>query len=135
MIPINGQSWIICGGRDFTDQGMFDSAMSDLIQLKGMPARVIEGGALGADTMAREWAKRHSLKVQTCEAFWHIYGRSAGVIRNQGMLRLNPHLVVAFPGGRGTADMVRRSRNAGVDVAEIKLGRAFGSVLPTEGEA
>lgn len=30
-----------------------------------------------------------------------------------------PHLVVAFPGGRGTADMIDRARSAGVRVMEI----------------
>jgi hypothetical protein len=30
-----------------------------------------------------------------------------------------PDLVVAFPGGRGTADMVRRARAAGISVIEI----------------
>lgn len=31
-----------------------------------------------------------------------------------------PDLVVAFPGGRGTADMVQRARAAGVEVLEVK---------------
>lgn len=30
-----------------------------------------------------------------------------------------PDLVVAFPGGRGTADMVKRARAAGVEVIEV----------------
>ena len=30
-----------------------------------------------------------------------------------------PDLVVAFPGGKGTADMVRRGRQAGVEVIEV----------------
>ena len=43
-------------------------------------------------------------------------GRKAGPIRNQQMLdEGRPSLVVAFPGGRGMADMVRRARNAGVE--------------------
>lgn len=39
----------------------------------------------------------------------------------------HPDFVVAFPGGRGTAHMVRISRQAGVEVAdatEIKMTRA-----------
>ena len=28
-VPTNGQTWLICGGREFTDQEMFDSAMSE----------------------------------------------------------------------------------------------------------
>lgn len=44
-------------------------------------------------------------------------GKAAGPIRNQRMLdEGKPDLVVAFPGGRGTADMVRRAKAAGVPV-------------------
>jgi hypothetical protein len=34
-----------------------------------------------------------------------------------------PHLVVAFPGGLGTADMVERARVARIEVIEL-LGRS-----------
>lgn len=39
---------------------------------------------------------------------------------NAAMLaHAKPDLVVAFPGARGTADMVRRARAAGVRVVEV----------------
>ena len=47
--------------------------------------------------------------------------KSAGHIRNQVMLdKGKPDVVVAFPGGRGTADMVRRAEGAGIEVRRIK---------------
>jgi hypothetical protein len=53
-------------------------------------------------------------------ADWAKHGRAASPIRNQQMLdEGRPNLVVAFPGGRGTADMVRRARSAGVEVIEV----------------
>lgn len=121
VIPINDQTWLICGGRDFTDREMFDSAMSELVALQGMPSRVIQGGAKGADSLAKGWAQKHALDIKTEKAKWNLYGRGAGPIRNQTMLdKYQPDFVVAFPGGRGTADMVEKSRKAGVNVAEIK---------------
>ncbi len=129
IIPLTQQTWLICGGRDFADVEMFKSAMSDLVRWQGMPRRIIEGGALriteegikvGADYLAGEWAKKHALDLCVEKPDWETYGRAAGPIRNAKMLEHNPHLVVAFPGGRGTADMVRRSRKAGVDIAKIK---------------
>lgn len=121
LIDINHQTWIVCGGRDFTDQKMFAAAMGDLIRFRGMPECVVNGGARGADLMAKEWAERHGIEARSVAADWGLHGRSAGPRRNQIMLeKYKPDLVVAFPGGRGTADMVRRSRKAGVDVAEIK---------------
>ena len=119
VIPINHQTWIICGGRDFADQEMFDSAMGDLIRLRGMPCVIVEGDAPGADRMAGRWAERHAIDLRVEPADWKTHGRAAGPIRNAKMLEHNPQLVVAFPGGRGTAGMVRLSRDAGVDVAEI----------------
>lgn len=121
VIPMNGQTWLVCGGRDFADQDMFDGAMGDLIRLKGMPERIVHGDASGADTMAARWAARHAVTVHAEPADWATHGRAAGPIRNQEMLdRFKPSLVVAFPGGRGTADMVRRARAAHVDVAEVQ---------------
>ncbi len=121
IIPINNQTWIICGGRDFSDEGMFVAAMGDLIHLRGMPECIVNGGARGADLMAKQWAKHHAIEARSVAADWGLHGRAAGPIRNQTMLdKYAPDLVVAFPGGRGTADMVSRSRKAGVDVAEIK---------------
>ena len=124
VIPNNYERWLICGGRDFSDTEMFNSAMGDLVRLKGMPRLIIEGGAPGTDRMAGEWAERHALDLYVEKAHWETHGKAAGPIRNAKMLGHNPHLVVAFPGGRGAADMVRRSREAGVDVAEIKCEAA-----------
>ena len=122
-IPINGQTWLICGGRDFMDWEMFSSAMSDLVRLRGMPRNIIHGSADGADRLASYWAEKHALDMQTFPADWKKHGRAAGPIRNQEMIERKPDFVVAFPGGRGTADMVRRARDAGVDVAEIKVSQ------------
>lgn len=55
-------------------------------------------------------------------ADWSKYGKAAGPMRNQKMLdEYKPDLVVALPGGRGTADMVSRARVAGVEVIEASL--------------
>lgn len=43
-----------------------------------------------------------------------------GPLRNQRMLEEGkPDLVVAFPGGGGTKDMVRRAAKAGVPIHEV----------------
>lgn len=124
IILLNYQTWLICGGRDFTDEAMFGNAIGDLIRLRGLPSKIIEGGAKGADRMARTWAGQKAIEVKTEEADWNKYGKAAGHIRNQAMLdKYKPDFVVAFPGGKGTASMIDKARKAGIDVAEIKLGK------------
>jgi hypothetical protein len=78
---------------------------------------IIHGGARGADSMAGEFANETGIEEIVFPADWKMYGRRAGPIRNQQMLdEGKPDLVVAFPGGRGTADMVGRARTAGIEV-------------------
>jgi hypothetical protein len=80
---------------------------------------IIEGGARGADTMARKWAANWGCDCITEKADWDKYGRKAGPIRNREMMKHKPDLVVAFPGGAGTADMIEVAEAAGVTVRKV----------------
>jgi len=103
---------LVCGGRDFTDAVWLCRVLDQL-----RPAKVIAGGAPGADALAVAWAMDRGVDFREYVADWETHGRAAGPIRNQLMLEDGrPDLVVAFPGGRGTADMVRKARTAGVPV-------------------
>ena len=105
---------LVCGGRDYEDRRTFDAAMDSL---DPAPSVVINGGAKGADFLAGQWAWANDVPCITVEADWEQHGRGAGPIRNQQMLdEGRPDLVLAFPGGRGPADMVRRAKAPGVRV-------------------
>lgn len=81
---------------------------------------IIQGGAKGADRMARDFANANDIRCEQYDADWKAHGKAAGHIRNQQMLdEGKPDVVIAFPGGAGTADMVKRARAAGVEVIEI----------------
>lgn len=122
VIPTNDETWLICGGRHFADDQMFDNVMGDLIRIRGVPSKVVHGGADGTDKMAGVWATKFAIDCTVEKAEWNTYGRSAGPRRNQKMLDDHkPDFGVAFPGGHGTADMVRRLKAAGIDMAEIRL--------------
>lgn len=86
---------------------------------RGLPT-LIEGGALGADRLAREAATEMQWHIKTCEANWAEYGRAAGPIRNQEMIDSYLHVLIAFSGGRGTTDMVARATKAGVPVFRVE---------------
>ncbi len=115
---------LVCGGRDFADWRAVERALDRLHAERGPITAVIHGNAAGADSQGRVWAKLNRVKEIACPAEWSKFGKSAGPRRNQNMLGHGPAVVVAFPGGRGTADMVKRARMAGVEVIE-----ASGSLL------
>jgi hypothetical protein len=113
---------LVCGGRDFGATREERLLLRDTLDRLGAIQVLIEGGAHGADRLAAEWAAAaHSVSLVTFPARWQEHGKAAGPIRNQQMLdEGKPDLVLAFPGGRGTADMVSRARRAGVLVREWK---------------
>ena len=111
---------LVCGGRDFDDWALLLGWLDRALPQFGH-VHVVQGGAKGADFLARVWAKYRAQTMEEHPADWKAFGPAAGNLRNQAMLDVGvPDLVIAFPGGRGTADMVRRSRYAGVETFEVQ---------------
>lgn len=112
---------LVCGGRTFYNKVLFKRTM-DKIHAETPITLIIQGGASGADFLAKHWAKAVACVPQEeHKALWEGQGRSAGPIRNKMMLELGkPDLVVAFPGGKGTANMVKQALSKRVKVIEIK---------------
>lgn len=107
---------LVCGGRDYRDARRLRDIM-DALHAKRPIALLIHGDALGADLLAEAWADARGVALRAYPAEWKKHGKGAGPIRNRQMLTEGrPDLVVAFPGGRGTADMVRQAEAAGVKV-------------------
>lgn len=88
---------------------------------------IIHGGANGVDSMADTWAAATRTKKEVYPVTpeeWEKLGKSAGSIRNGFMLTKEPNLVLAFPGGNGTADMVIRAEAAKVKVFKVPFPKA-----------
>lgn len=109
---------IVCGGRAFDDASAVRHALTAAHGRRPITL-LIEGGQEGADRHARNWAKAEGIPFVTVEAEWQRYGPAAGPIRNSKMLKEEkPDAVIAFPGGKGTLDMVTIARKAGLPVWE-----------------
>jgi hypothetical protein len=120
---------LVCGGRGYEDiEGGGTIVREALSQLFLNPPEkedvvLISGGAKGADQIPiymyegeeDEWGG-----LEVYPADWKLHGKSAGHIRNQQMLdESKPDIVIAFPGGRGTANMIKRAKKAGVEVFQV----------------
>lgn len=111
---------LVCGGRDYNNAGVVWHSLTDLAERHG-PLFIIQGGATGADTLAKEWAQITSSENIEFPAEWEKHGKAAGPIRNKRMIvEGKPDLVVAFPGGKGTANMVKLAEEAGIKVLKIE---------------
>lgn len=106
---------LVCGGRGYNDYEAFCAAMAGL---PFTPSLIVQGGARGADSLARAWALQHGAHYAEVPALWSSYGKAAGSKRNAAMLALAPGYCLAMPGGAGTADMVRRCNESNITVWE-----------------
>lgn len=138
---------LVCGGREFgyvpswataltpeysrlsrkadEERFLLAATLDALMTDRGI-AVIIHGSAHGADELAGQWARRKLIKEECYPARWYPNGRKGGLDRSAGPRRNTkmiaegkPDLVVAFPGNKGTADMVRRAKAAGIEVVEI----------------
>jgi hypothetical protein len=107
---------LVCGGRDYSDFEHLSKVLDQHYRARPF-SHLIHGGASGADALADRWAADNHVFRLPFYAEWKVFGRSAGPIRNGRMIEEGkPDLVLAFPGGRGTADMISKSEAAGISV-------------------
>lgn len=107
---------LVCGGRDYANMQKVADTLEAL-----SPSSIIHGCAAGADDLADMWAGANYVPVLPFTADWGGFGKAAGPLRNKAMLEKGkPDLVIAFPGGKGTANMVKQAREAGIPVMEVK---------------
>jgi hypothetical protein len=106
---------LVTGGRDFAD-AEYVAKVLDSIHDKEPFREVIHGDARGLDRIAGAWATMNGINVRAMPADWARHGRAAGPQRNARMLLQKPDVLIAFPGGKGTADMVQKATLAGVRV-------------------
>lgn len=103
---------LVTGGRTFSNRLSLERTL-DAVNRKHAIEVLIEGECPtgGADRLAREWAESRRVPVEPYPVNHTLDGPwpGAGPRRNARMLEFGrPTHCIAFEGGRGTADMVRR---------------------------
>lgn len=124
---------LVTGGRDYANEAFVFETL-DAFNTSWPITLIVHGAAKGADSLAAAWADLHRIPhtKDRFKALWSdlgapgarimagkfgSYNANAGKDRNQRMLdEEKPEVVIAFPGGHGTADMVARAERAKVHV-------------------
>jgi hypothetical protein len=115
---------VATGGRDYADAAAVNLAL-DALDDEGPVRWLYHGSAKGADWLAHDWAGRRNIPIRGFIAQWDTEGRAAGPWRNARMLAEAkqhaeredwPLVVLAFPGGRGTANCVWQAQELGIEV-------------------
>jgi YspA, cpYpsA-related SLOG family len=110
---------LVCGGRAYTDRAELYAEL-DRVRAEYVFGTIIAGGAQGVGGLTVEWAQVRGIATQVFTSEWGTFGRKAGPLRNARMLAEGrPDIVVAFPGSRETANMVKQAKAAGVWVLTV----------------
>ena len=119
---MTGIRFIVCGGRNYANRAMITRVLLRATSGATSGAVLVHGDALGADTLAAEIWDSWGGVTEPHPANWAKYGKSAGPIRNREMASLGAHFLIAFPGGRGTDDMIKAAVEANIPVLKVAGG-------------
>lgn len=111
---------VVTGGRKWRDYSSLARALGEY-----RPNLIVQGGANGADSLAREYAQNNCVTLMTFHANWPKHGKAAGPMRNEQMLAWARSYVdltrsvyaepsdlrlFAFPGGLGTTNCIETAK-------------------------
>jgi len=98
---------LITGGRTYQNKEKVFRILNEYKEADHIGLiTIIHGGAAGADSLANEWGKENNMPIEVYKAEWDLYGKAAGPIRNKLMASKNIDFAIAFPGGKGTRNMI-----------------------------
>ena len=110
---------LVCGGRDFNDKEIVFHLLNQL-HTNDPVSILIHGDAAGADSLGKKWANETGVKCRAFPADWKTHGKKAGILRNLEMVKYGVDVIVAFPGGKGTANMITLAKKNNITLIEVK---------------
>lgn len=100
---------IVCinGSRSLTDSRLLERAVKQAEQEGISISAIISGGALGVDTLAKNYAEANGIPFTPFVAEWSRYGKSAGFRRNENMREAAAALISVWDGeSTGTKHLI-----------------------------
>jgi len=110
----------IIGSRDFHDYHLLKDVILSKIDVSQIDC-VVSGGAQGADSLGKHFAKEHNINTLIFHPDWHRHGKAAGMIRNSKIINA-ADVVFAFWDGvsKGTKDSINKALKEGKEIYIIK---------------
>jgi hypothetical protein len=109
---------IISGSRVLKEYRLVEEAVAR----SGFPiAAILSGHARGVDRLGERYAQEHGIPCELWQPAWHVYGRRAGLIRNEDMAQ-NAHALIAVWDGRSsdTRHLIGTARRLGLKIHVAK---------------
>lgn len=120
---------IVTGPRDYTNYKFVELKIAmiwSMYKKNASNIEIVEGGAKGVDSLAKQVALTHKLSLKEFPADWNKYGHSAGPIRNSQMADYGD-ILIAFRyinnPSKGTESMIKIALKKGLEVHIVPIER------------
>ncbi len=102
----------VCGGKDFLAMHLISAVLFKVHRANHITELLI-GNSRGVDEIVNDWAARTGIPVRHINSDWLSYGEDADDVRNQLIIDERPDIIVLFPGGKRTNDLLNKAITAG----------------------
>lgn len=111
----------VVGSRNFQDYDLLRSKLSKINDETPITL-ILSGGAQGADCLGEFFAEENNIPTQIFKPDWKKFGRAAGVIRNEDIIK-NSDQVIAFWDGKskGTLSSINLTKKYDKKLIIIKF--------------
>ena len=101
---------IIAGSRNFNDYGILKKKLNAILKNQ-KEVTIISGTANGADKLGERYANDNHLKLEQYPAMWDLFGKKAGYMRNEEMVKVADAAIVFWDGkSKGSKHMIDISK-------------------------
>lgn len=98
----------VIGSRSFDDYYLMSNILNNI-----SITEVVSGGARGADTLAKRYAKSNKLKYTEFLPDWPQFGKKAGMLRNSEIIWYCDTLIAFWDGeSLGTSNSIIKAQRA-----------------------
>lgn len=112
---------IVSGTRDFEDYKLLCETLDKFICNISDDIEIVSGACRGADSLGEKYAKEHGFAIKRFPAYWNVFGRRAGVMRNAEMADCGNVLITFWDGkSKGTKNMICEAKKRGLQTVIIK---------------
>ncbi|WP_248796318.1 DUF2493 domain-containing protein [Pseudomonas sp. MWU13-2105] len=111
---------LICAGRYYLDTAMCRKVLEAYHRYRAISV-LIHGGNQFLGSEIEDWARENGAHLVRYPSNWQLFGKQAERRRNQFMLMdSDPELVIAFPGGSDTEELVAQAKAMNIEIRSIK---------------
>lgn len=98
----------VVGSRSVKDYNMIKKHLSDYLENE---IEIVTGGSTGVDSLAEQFALEHNIPVKIFLPEWELYGKSAGIKRNELIWQYADEGIAFWDGqSKGTSNSFKLSR-------------------------